>query len=75
MECPEIMQVHDVPGIVPSGPTVTPAKIPPLEPGDHLSRDEFERRYHAMPGLKKVELLSPEHAAFVDQLGRASGRL
>jgi Uma2 family endonuclease len=30
---------------------------PPLEPGDHLTRDEFERRYDAMPGLKKVELV------------------
>ena len=23
--------------------------VPPLEPGDHLTRDEFERRYEAMP--------------------------
>jgi Uma2 family endonuclease len=30
---------------------------PPLEPGDHLTRDEFERRYEAMPGLKKAELI------------------
>ncbi|HEY9640974.1 MAG TPA: hypothetical protein V6C57_10855 [Coleofasciculaceae cyanobacterium] len=30
------------------------AKIPPLESGDRLSRSEFERRYHAMPHLKKV---------------------
>lgn len=30
---------------------------PPLESGDHLSRDEFERRYEAMPGLKKAELI------------------
>jgi hypothetical protein len=28
-----------------------------LEPGDHLPRDEFERRYEAMPQLKKAELL------------------
>jgi Uma2 family endonuclease len=28
-----------------------------LEPGDHLTRDEFERRYDAMPGLKKAELI------------------
>lgn len=34
-----------------------PAAIPPLEPGDHLSREEFERRYDAMPGLKKAELI------------------
>jgi Uma2 family endonuclease len=30
---------------------------PPLVGGDHLSRDEFERRYEAMPGLKKAELI------------------
>jgi Uma2 family endonuclease len=32
-------------------------EIPPLETGDHLSRTEFERRYDAMPGLKKAELI------------------
>jgi Uma2 family endonuclease len=31
--------------------------IPPLEAGDRLSRFEFERRYEAMPHLKKAELL------------------
>lgn len=31
--------------------------IPLLEPGDRLTRDEFERRYHAMPNLKKAELI------------------
>ena len=31
--------------------------VPPLEPGDHLSRDEFERRYEAMPDLTRAELL------------------
>jgi Uma2 family endonuclease len=31
--------------------------VPPLEPGDHLSRDEFERRYEAMPGAPKAELI------------------
>jgi Uma2 family endonuclease len=31
--------------------------IPPLEPGDRLSRDEFERRYAAMPRGIKAELL------------------
>lgn len=29
----------------------------PLEMGDHLTRAEFERRYKAMPGLKKAELI------------------
>ncbi len=33
------------------------ADIPLLESGDHLTRREFERRYHAMPELKKAELL------------------
>lgn len=30
---------------------------PPLEQGDRLTRDEFERRYNAMPDLKKAELI------------------
>lgn len=38
-------------------PPAAPPSIPPLEPGDHLTREEFERRYDAMPGLKKAELL------------------
>lgn len=33
-----------------------PEQIFPLENGDHLTRDEFERRYHAMPHQKKAEL-------------------
>jgi len=40
--------------------TVTGAgarSLPPLETGDHLSRAEFERRYQAMPHLKKAELI------------------
>jgi len=32
-------------------------KPPPLETGDRLSREEFERRYDAMPNLKKAELI------------------
>ncbi len=31
--------------------------IPPLENGDRLTRHEFERRYNAMPNLKKAELI------------------
>jgi len=31
--------------------------IPPLENGDRLTRDEFMRRYEAMPDLKKAELI------------------
>lgn len=29
----------------------------PLENGDHLTREEFERRYEAMPHIKKAELV------------------
>jgi len=29
----------------------------PLENGDRLTRAEFERRYDAMPGVKKAELI------------------
>lgn len=32
-------------------------QIPPLEPGDRLTRTEFERRYEAMPQLPKAELI------------------
>lgn len=32
-------------------------RIPPLESGDHLTAAEFERRFDAMPDLKKAELL------------------
>jgi Uma2 family endonuclease len=31
--------------------------IPPLENGDRLNRYEFERRYNAMPNLKKADLI------------------
>ncbi len=37
-----------------------PAKLPPLEAGDQLTRAEFERRYDAMPNLKKAELIEGE---------------
>ncbi|HIK10052.1 MAG TPA: Uma2 family endonuclease [Oscillatoriaceae cyanobacterium M33_DOE_052] len=37
---------------------ITPAPhLPPLENGDRLTRPEFERRYQAMPGIKKAELI------------------
>jgi Uma2 family endonuclease len=32
-------------------------QLPPLESGDRLTRLEFERRYHAMPQVKKAELI------------------
>jgi Uma2 family endonuclease len=31
--------------------------VPPLEPGDRLTRAEFERRWEAMPELKRAELI------------------
>jgi Uma2 family endonuclease len=31
--------------------------VSPLVAGDHLSRADFERRYHAMPHVKKAELV------------------
>jgi Uma2 family endonuclease len=34
-----------------------PAKVPPLENGDRLTRPEFERRYEAAPHIKKAELI------------------
>lgn len=34
-----------------------PRRIPPLETGDRLTQREFERRYCAMPGVKKAELI------------------
>ena len=47
----------------PAAPTARPDKLvqtqaePLLEPGDRLSRGEFERRYQRMPQLKKAELI------------------
>jgi Uma2 family endonuclease len=38
-------------------PAGAPEEVPPLKPGDHLTRDEFERRYDAMPRLWKAELI------------------
>lgn len=33
-------------------------RVPPLQSGDHLTRDEFERRYDAMPPGIKAELIN-----------------
>lgn len=41
----------------PQHPGPAPPSPPPLEPNDRLTREEFERRYEAMPHLKKAELL------------------
>jgi hypothetical protein len=37
--------------------TMRRAAIPPLVPGDYLTRPEFERRYLAQPAIKKAELI------------------
>jgi Uma2 family endonuclease len=41
-------------------PPLENGAIPPLENGDRLTRVEFERRYDAMPHLKKAELIEGE---------------
>jgi len=38
-------------------PVVAPVSIPRLQNGDRLTRVEFERRYHAMPEIKKAQLI------------------
>ena len=52
-----------------SAPSTQPAEprevegngaLPPLENGDRLTRAEFERRYEAMPDVKKAELIEGE---------------
>jgi Uma2 family endonuclease len=48
-------QEADRPGT--RGPNGAEAPPPPLENGDRLTRVEFERRYEAMPRLKKAELV------------------
>ncbi|MBD2328007.1 Uma2 family endonuclease [Alkalinema sp. FACHB-956] len=40
-----------------STPAFIPSQLPPLENGDRLTRLEFERRYNAMPEVKKAELI------------------
>jgi Uma2 family endonuclease len=42
---------------VPTSSEPLSVPVPQLEAGDHLTRDEFERRYEAMPHLKKAELI------------------
>ena len=41
-------------------PARSPSKLPPLQNGDRLTRDEFERRYRAMPHVTKAELIEGE---------------
>jgi hypothetical protein len=39
--------------VTPAAPPEAPRPVPPLHNGDRLSRAEFERRYAAMPEVKK----------------------
>jgi Uma2 family endonuclease len=48
------MSVPVIPSVESAPP---PPKVPPLENGDQLTRDEFERRYEAMPHINKAELI------------------
>jgi Uma2 family endonuclease len=48
------MTTVNVPETVDRGPA---RRIPPLRNGDRLTRDEFERRYEAMPHVHKAELI------------------
>ena len=43
--------------VLQSRPPVAKPAIPPLRNGDHLTRDEFERRYESMTGVNKAELI------------------
>jgi Uma2 family endonuclease len=43
--------------VSPAVPNGHDGAVPPLKDGDHLTRDEFMRRYEAMPDLKKAELI------------------
>jgi Uma2 family endonuclease len=43
--------------VTPSAPKNSGSPVPPLQPGDHLTRAEFERRFDASSGLKKAELI------------------
>jgi Uma2 family endonuclease len=53
-----VISVHPAHSVEPSISTeLSPQMTPPLENGDRLTRPEFERRYEAMPDLKKAELI------------------
>jgi Uma2 family endonuclease len=43
--------------VIQNRPPSTPPRLPPLHNGDRLTRDEFERRYEAMPADVKAELI------------------
>jgi hypothetical protein len=48
---------------------ISSQNLPILENGDRVTRDEFERRYHRMPNVKKAELI--EGVVNYPQMNRA----
>lgn len=54
---PSLTEKHHKMGGTTQGSEKARNGIPPLEPGDHLTRVEFERRYEAMPQQTKAELI------------------
>ena len=63
-------------------PLIAPVLTPPLRQGEHLTRDEFMRRWEAMPDLTRAELIngivhmpSPVSRIHGDFHGRLSGWL
>jgi Uma2 family endonuclease len=51
------LKTDDRASALPSDAPRTWPAVPPLENGDYLTRKEFERRYNALPRLKKAELI------------------
>jgi Uma2 family endonuclease len=56
MAITEVFASHQHTGSL-SSPEKQLLELPVLESGDHLTLKEFERRYNAMPHLKKAELI------------------
>lgn len=54
------MATSSIPLVSPTGAGPVIDAPPPLENGDRLTRAEFERRYGAMPEVKKAELIEGE---------------
>lgn len=56
VEAPRAATAAPIP-MPPRTPALVWGQTPPLEPGDRLTAREFERRYEAMPHIKKAELI------------------
>lgn len=56
-EAPGTLHAHEAGRSEAREPNGASTSLPPLENGDRLTRAEFERRYEAMPRLKKAELV------------------